>query len=189
MMLLIRDKDERNHVNHMNYLGFKFGQFIHLSEKELHKLSSSIILHDIGKVAISRKLLDKEYRLYEKEYELVKSHPKIAYWFIKTLHLSEDIALAVLHHHEQWNGKGYPYQLYETKIPYLSRIIALIDSYEAMADHRPYKTLLSKEQIIIEIKREAGEQFDPILARDFINFLIINNYPCFRDNRRYPLSL
>ncbi len=183
--LLTTDYYERLHIKYMQHIGLIFGNYLHLSQKNIYRLNSAIILHDIGKIIINKDMIQKANKLTLEEYELIKYHSFLGYWLVKSLHMSEKIALTILHHHEKWDGTGYPHKLYETQIPYLSRIIALVDSYEAMSDHRPYKPLMSKEEIVNEIERGSSYQFDPILSGDFINFLIINNFPCHHGNDNY----
>jgi HD-GYP domain-containing protein (c-di-GMP phosphodiesterase class II) len=183
--LLTKDQYERLHIKFMQYIGLMFSEYIHLSQKHTCQLNNAIILHDIGKVILDPNIISKPNKLTPREYELIQNHSFLGYWLTKSLYMPESIALTILHHHEKWDGTGYPYKLYGAQIPYLSRIITLIDSYEAMSDHRPYKPLMSKEQIIDEIKRGSNHQFDPILANDFINFLVINNFPCHHSNDNY----
>jgi len=183
--LLTTNYYERLHIKYMQHIGLMFSEYLHLSHKHMCQLNNAIILHDIGKVILDRNIIAKPDKLTLREYELIQNHSFLGYWLTKSLHISENIALTILHHHERWDGTGYPYKLHGAQIPYLSRIINLIDSYEAMSDHRPYKSLMSKEQIIHEIKCGSSCQFDPILSGDFINFLIINNFPCHHENDNY----
>jgi len=159
------------HVRNMQRVAIKIGEKLELPDTELKRLELLIMLHDIGKINIPGEILTKEGSLSPEEWDLVKQHPetgcKIARATEEFAHVAEDI----LAHHERWDGTGYPNGLKEEKIPLLARITAVADAYEVMANGRPYKEPMTKEEIVKEFKRCAGIQFDPELVKIFISVL------------------
>ncbi|HNR44679.1 MAG TPA: PAS domain S-box protein [Methanofastidiosum sp.] len=162
---------EERHVINMREIGALFGEKLGFSLHELNKLDTLITLHDIGKIRIPNEILTKADLLTDEEYKLIQEHPTIGYRLLKSMDYLEDLAQDVLCHHEKWDGTGYPQGLKGEHIPYLSRVIAIIDSYEVMINGRPYKKAMSKEDIIKEFKEKSGKQFDPELAEKFIRLL------------------
>lgn len=134
------------------------------------KIYWAALLHDIGKIGISQHILNKEGPLDEEEFELIKQHPIKGYELIKDTEGFEDIAKIVLHHHERWDGNGYPAGLKDGEIPLESRIIFLADSFDAMTSVRSYrKTPLPTSEALEEIKRCSGTQFDPEVVKAFLS--------------------
>ena len=134
------------------------------------KIYWAALLHDIGKIGIPQHILNKEGPLDEEEFELIKQHPIKGYELIKDTEGFEDIAKIVLHHHERWDGNGYPAGLKDGEIPLESRIIFLADSFDAMTSVRSYrKTPLSTSEALEEIKRCSGTQFDPEVVKAFLS--------------------
>ncbi len=162
---------EEKHVINMREIGARFGEKLGFSLYELNKLDTLITLHDIGKIRIPNEILTKPDLLTDEEYKLIQEHPTIGYRLLKSIDYLKDLAQDVLCHHEKWDGTGYPQGLKGEDIPYLSRFIAIIDSYEVMSSGRPYKKAMSKEDIIKEFKEKSGKQFDPELAEKFIELL------------------
>ncbi len=142
---------------------------LNLDDAFMEDIEIAGLLHDIGKIAMPKSILCKNGKLTDEEFLVMKSHPlrgeKIVI-NIKKLHM---ISSWVKAHHEKWDGKGYPDGLKGTEIPLPGRIIALADTYDAMTSTRPYRTALSHEVAISEIKRCAGTQFDPELAALFVS--------------------
>jgi energy-coupling factor transport system substrate-specific component len=145
----------------------KFG----LTEQERETLFCAAILHDIGKTRIDETVLNKTSRLTEEEFQLLKRHPEEGLRFLSTFACGEEIERQVLHHHERFDGRGYPHGLKQEEIPLLSRIIAIADSFDAMISHRCYKDKLSQDCALGEILENAGSQFDPSLAGIFIQLV------------------
>ena len=126
-------------------------------------------LHDIGKIGVPDQILNKPGKLSLAEYELVKSHSEIGYNIVRNIPSLEKIALYVRHHHERWDGKGYPLRLSGKDIPFGARIIAVADSFDAMTSSRPYKKALSLEEAIHVIKQGASGQFCPEACDVFLS--------------------
>jgi len=160
-----RSHETKEHCQRMQEMSQKMGRNLELTDSELDNLKLLAALHDIGKIAIPDSILDKPGKLSPEEWETVKDHPEIGYRIALSSPELAPIAEAILHHHEWWDGSGYPFGLKGEKIPLISRIIAITDAYDVMLNGRPYKKPLSKEEALAEIERCAGTQFDPYLAR------------------------
>ena len=143
-----------------------------LNEDEQAIARVSGMLHDVGKIGISNEVIYKPDRLDQKEYELMKSHPEMSVDIIQPMqgeaHFKE-IVEGVRHHHERIDGKGYPYGLEGGKIPLMARLLAVVDTYDAMGATRPYRKGLPKEVIYKEFKRCSGSQFDKHLIKVFLD--------------------
>ncbi|MBN2852811.1 MAG: HD domain-containing protein [Clostridia bacterium] len=135
------------------------------------KVSLLANLHDIGKIAIADNILNKPESLSATEYEEIKRHSEVGYRIASTVENLKPIASGILHHHERWDGKGYPKALKNEEIPLMSRIVAIADTYDAMTANRPYRTALNKEIAKLEIKKNSGKQFDPNLVSIFLKLV------------------
>jgi HD-GYP domain-containing protein (c-di-GMP phosphodiesterase class II) len=132
-----------------------------LADEQLMVLELSALLHDLGMLAVPESLIAKPGPLAEREFEAIKKHPQVTKEMIEGIPFLEKAAKDVFHHHERFNGEGYPKGLSGTSIPLVSRILAVVDAFEAMTRGRPYRDRLSVERAIEEIRKEAGTQFDP----------------------------
>lgn len=166
-----KSHESREHLDRLRCLALKLGGAVKLPENEKGKLEMLATLHDIGKVAIFEGILEKKQLLNESEWRVLKKHPEIGYNIAKSTEQISSIAEAIMFHHEWWNGKGYPMGLREKNIPLISRIISIVDAFDSMTSHRPYKESISKDKAIEELKRYAGIQFDPMLVEKFINIV------------------
>ena len=135
--------------------------------KELHTIYLSGLLHDIGKIGIEDSVLRKPDRLTEKEYEHIKQHVEIGHKILSDLGKLEDVMPVILHHHESWDGEGYPHQLRREKIPLLARIVAVADSFDAMSSDRPYRKGMPDEKIDVVFRGGAGRQWDARVVEAF----------------------
>jgi len=142
-----------------------------LKESEIEPLNTAALLHDIGKIGTYDTLLDKPGRLTDEEFALVKLHPGKGADILKPIRQFQAIIPIIRHHHERLDGKGYPDGLEGEKIPLLSRIIHVADSFDAMTADRPYRKAPGREFAISELKKWSGLQFDPDAAKAFIRYL------------------
>jgi HD-GYP domain-containing protein (c-di-GMP phosphodiesterase class II) len=140
------------------------GVKLKLSESAVADLSISALFHDIGKLGIPDALLCKKEVLTEQEIKRMKQHTIFGYELLRNSSMLSHIAEYVLYHHERWDGNGYPEGLKGDGIPYFSRIISLVDAYDAMICNRPYRRAMSEEEANEEIKMGANNQFDPELV-------------------------
>lgn len=138
-----------------------------MDDGEVKKLRLAAFLHDVGKIAVSRQLLNKPEPLTPEEWEVIKRHPAVGAEIVGQIKGLEEIVPLVLHHHERWDGNGYPAGLTGEAIPLGARIIALADAFDAMTTHRPYQPAKTGSEALRELRREAGRQFDPHLAEIF----------------------
>ena len=142
---------------------------------ELEALEIAALLHDIGKIGILDEVLLKEESLSPSERDHMQQHSEIGYQMIRDYPRISSVAMGIRHHHERWDGKGYPLGLKEKQIPVIAQMICLVDAYDAMTSDRPYKKARSHEEALQEISNEAGRQFSPDLARVFIEFMHARN--------------
>ncbi len=170
-VLAAKSFETRENTRKIQYLAFKIGENYGLSDSELIRLNLLITLRDIGIINISEKLLTKNKPLSDDEWSILKKHPEIGYRVAIATEDFAHIAEDILAHHEWWNGRGYPQGLENSEIPLLARITSLVDAYEIMKNGRPYKPPMAEEEIIAELKRCSGTQFDPELANILLTIL------------------
>jgi diguanylate cyclase (GGDEF)-like protein len=139
-----------------------------LPEREVERIRVASLLHDLGKLAIPDEILSKPGELAEPEWRVVAEHPKIGQVVLEQAGALRDAATIVLHHHEWYDGRGYPHGLRGEEIPVGARIVAIADAYEAMVAGRPYRPPMGHDDAIAELKRHAGIQFDPHLVNQFV---------------------
>ncbi len=166
-----RDYETEKHIKRMRDNAVKFGKALSLDNNVIDELDLLATLHDIGKVAIADNIILKPGELASKEWEEMKRHPEVGYRIAQASQELSPIAKSILFHHEWWNGTGYPRGIKGNKIPLTSRIISIVDAYDAMTNDRPYRKAISKKKSKEELKSCAGIQFDPQLVDKFIRFL------------------
>jgi diguanylate cyclase (GGDEF)-like protein/PAS domain S-box-containing protein len=160
--------EERVHSVNVSKLCKQIGEKMELNEYSIKELELAGMYHDIGKISIPDAILNKPGRLTNDEYEKIKTHPEISYQILRAADEYSDLAIHALHHHERWDGKGYPNGKKGENIPLFSRIICIADSYEAMTSVRVYKEKMSKLDAVNEIIRCSGTQFDKSIAKIFV---------------------
>ena len=138
------------------------------SEAELEKIEIAGLLHDIGKIAIPQAILCKAGKLTDDEFVVMKSHPLSSEKLIASIKKLHEVSPGVKHHHERWDGRGYPDKLAGEDIPFSARVIAIADTYDAMTSTRSYRKALEHDVAIAEIQNCAGAQFDPTMAAKFV---------------------
>lgn len=170
--LMEKDYETREHCDRLADLSKQLGNELGLKEEELVALELLSELHDIGKIGVDTNILTKAGPLTPEEWAEIKKHPEAGYRIARTVPELSQIAEYILAHHERWDGKGYPQGLKGESIPLLSRIIAIVDAFDAMTKDRPYRKAKSIDEAVTEIRREAGKQFDPAIAKAFVDKVI-----------------
>jgi len=166
-----KSQETKEHSIRMKKLALKLGKELDLNAESLNNLNLLSTLHDIGKVTISEKILNKNGKLTDKEWDTIKSHSTTGFNIISSIDDFAHIAKYILYHHERWDGNGYPEGLKNSEIPLMSRIISIIDAYDVMTNDRIYSKAITKEKALHEIKECSGTQFDPKIAETFISIL------------------
>jgi putative nucleotidyltransferase with HDIG domain len=161
----------RGHSERMTDIAVKIGKTLGLDQTSLNHLRLGCLLHDIGKIGTYEAILNKPGRLTDEEMTIMKQHPSRGEEILKPIRQFRDILAIVRHHHERFDGQGYPDGLVGEHIPLLARIAAIADTYDAMTADRPYRKGCTQKEAINEIKRHAGTQFDPNIAKIFVNLL------------------
>lgn len=169
--LMEADETTNAHVERTRKLGEQLGMRLGFSDLQLSDLSLLCLLHDIGKLGIPLEILNKPGKLSPDEWEIMKSHTEKGYRIALASPELSRIADYIRCHHECWNGKGYPSGLQQESIPLLSRVISIVDAYDAMTNDRPYHKAMSSEEARAELLRCAGTQFDPNLTAEFVRML------------------
>lgn len=168
-----KDPYTRGHSDRVSEYSVLIGKKLGLDEKTLHILKIGGLFHDIGKIGIPDSILLKESKLSDEEYSQIKNHPMIGVHMLGDAAIFTDILPIVKHHHERYDGRGYPSQLVGDDIPYVARIAAVADTFDAMTSKRSYRDSLPIDVVRAEIERCSGTQFDPNIAKVFLD--IINN--------------
>ena len=181
-----KDTYTHGHSIRVAHIACDIAKNLDLKEKTIQRIHIAGHLHDIGKIGISDKILNKKSKLNNSEYNELKKHCKIGADFVKNIDILQDVSKIILSHHEWFNGKGYPNQISKNKIPIESRIISVADAFDAMMSHRPYRKPLAFEKVIFELKNNSGKQFDPKIINAFLKILnskYIKNY--YRKNKYF----
>ncbi|MFH1277609.1 MAG: HD-GYP domain-containing protein [Candidatus Eisenbacteria bacterium] len=166
-----KDKYTRGHSERVFMLSVRIGERLGLPPDDVQSLSWAALLHDIGKISIDEKILNKPDRLSEEEFERVKSHPVAGCKMLEPIEQLESILPGIRHHHERWDGTGYPDGLRGKDIPLISRVIAVADTYDAIVSARPYRPADTYEYALRVIRAAAGSQFDPKVVSAFLNLV------------------
>jgi putative nucleotidyltransferase with HDIG domain len=159
-----KDKYTQGHSFRVAWWARVIAREMKLSENEQEMVYIGGLLHDIGKVGIREHILLKKGGLTPEEKKEIMTHPRIGAKILKPANLPREVVAAVLYHHEDYNGGGYPEGLTGKRIPLLARIIRVADAYDAMKSDRPYRKAFSQQWIIEELRRCAGKQFDPAVV-------------------------
>lgn len=163
-----KDPYTRNHSLDVTRIAVKLANFIGLPPEEVHDIRLASLLHDIGKIYIPDTIINKPAALTPDEFETIKRHSVETFNMLSHLSQFEGIRQMAGHHHERWDGKGYPDGLSGQEIPLGARILCVADAYDAMTSNRPYRRAISHDDAVTEIEANAGRQFDPVLARRFV---------------------
>ncbi|MDD5423683.1 MAG: PAS domain S-box protein [Candidatus Omnitrophica bacterium] len=159
------------HSEDMVKYSTEIGRKIGLSEEDIEDIRHGAMLHDIGKLGISEKILLKRGKLTKKEYDIIKKHPQIGADIIRPVHFLKNVVPIILHHHERYDGYGYGSKLRGEEIPVGARIVAVVDVYQALVSNRPYRKAYPKKEALKIIKEESGTHFDPAIVKVFLDIL------------------
>jgi len=163
-----RDKYTYGHSRRVSRYAVSAAEALNLPAEQVALISAAAILHDIGKVGIPDNVLNKIGKLSDDEWDLLKQHPRLSATIVGHVPSLSACLAAIKHHHERWDGTGYPGGIAGETIPIEARILAVTDSFEAMISERPYRKALSFKQAIAELEKCSGSQFDPVVVRAFI---------------------
>jgi len=174
---------EQIHTERVSLYCEAIAKALELPEHEIENLKTIGVLHDIGKITVSPDILNKISKLTEEEWEQIQQHPVTGYNILKGVEEYHSFADAVLHHHERWDGTGYPTGLKGKEIPYYARIVTVVDAFEAMTAIRSYQRSKTDEEAGEELKRCAGTQFDPEIVRVFVEKVLKDSLQSKDDSR------
>lgn len=173
--LEMRDSYTSGHSERASQLAYDIGRALGLSEKLCERIKMACVLHDIGKIGIPDYILGKPEKLSDKEFDIIKTHPIKSEELLKSVKGLKEEAKWVRHHHERWDGLGYPDNLAGEKIPLPSRIIAIADIYEALTSDRPYRKAYAKQEAIEMIKQMSGTVLDPKVVEAFLKVIGVDH--------------
>jgi HD-GYP domain-containing protein (c-di-GMP phosphodiesterase class II) len=169
-LLDLRDLNTGVHSTRLAEWGLLVARDLGVHERFMPDLEMGALLHDIGKIGVPDGILNKAGRLTPDEYDVVKRHPEFGWTVVRHLPGMEQTSLYVLHHHENFDGTGYPARLRDTEIPIGARIVSVIDAFDAMVSSRPYRAGLPLEEAIKRLHQSSGTQFDPDVVKSFVRF-------------------
>lgn len=175
-----KDSYTRGHSDRVSEYSVLIGEKLGLPEDQIKTLRIGGLFHDIGKIGIPDSILLKPAKLTDDEYSQIKNHPSIGAHILGSAVIFKDIIPIVKHHHERYDGNGYPSRLKGEEIPYIARIAAVADTFDAMTSRRSYRGPIDIEHVKEEIKRCEGTQFDPKIAEAFLDILN-NNFEKIKD--------
>lgn len=166
-----RDPYTERHSVHVSSSAGRLAERLNLTKREIEVIKTAAVLHDVGKIGIPDAILAKPGRLTADEYRVVKQHPVTGAAILQSAACLQRELPLVLHHHEWWNGMGYPHGLKYNEIPFGARVLQIADSVDAMFSPRSYKQAYELDHVISELRRGSGVQFDPELADIAIEWL------------------
>lgn len=166
--LFEKSNQERAHSERVGTICELIAVNMNFNQEDIQLIKIAGLVHDIGKIGISNTTLDSKGKLTDDEWAEIKKHPEVGYRILRTVNEYSEIAKFVFSHQERWDGKGYPQSLKCEQIPIRARIIAVADAFDTMTSNRTYRQGMGEDEAITEIKRFAGTQFDPEIARVFV---------------------
>lgn len=169
--LFEKSEETEHHTERLQDLGIKLGELLNLQASDIDDIILVCNLHDIGKIGIHEDILKKPSELTQDEFEIMKLHCEKGYRITQGMPELHHVSKAILTHHERYDGTGYPLGLKNDEIPLVSRIVAVVDAYDAMTNDRIYRKKLSKEQAINQLLINSGTQFDPFIVEKFLLLL------------------
>ncbi|MFY7895513.1 MAG: HD-GYP domain-containing protein, partial [Phycisphaerales bacterium] len=160
-----KDRYTRGHSERVALLSMQLAQAAGLPPQQCERIRIAGLVHDVGKIGVPENVLLKAGKLTEEEFAHIKKHPQTGYEILKGVSLLEDVLPGVMHHHERYDGKGYPHGLFADEIPLIARIIAVADTFDAMSSNRAYRSKMPRDVVLAEIARSGGTQLDPRISQ------------------------
>ncbi len=189
-----KDRYTRGHSERVAMLSRQLAEAAGLEPAMVERVYLAGLVHDVGKIGVPESVLCKPGRLTDIEFEQIKAHPEIGGRILQDIRQMKDLIPGVLHHHERWDGRGYPAKLAGNDIPLFGRLICLADSFDAMSSTRTYRASMSHEAVLAEVRRCAGTQFDPQLTEVFLGlefgpFLnLVEKHQTQQSDPNYPVA-
>lgn len=162
-----KDRYTCGHSERVAFLSQCIARELGIGPEQCERIRIAGLVHDVGKIGVPESILCKPGKLTDEEFTAIKRHPEIGYNILQGISLLGDTLPGVLHHHERWDGRGYPHGLRGSDIPHIARIIGLADTFDAMSSSRSYRPALARPLVLSEISRCAGAQFDPQIVQAF----------------------
>lgn len=169
--LELRDRYTSGHTERVTACSLRLAITLNVNRNQFVALNRGALLHDIGKMGVPDVVLLKRDYLTDEEWEIMRKHPLYAYDMLKNIPFLKDAMVVPLYHHERWNGTGYPHGLMGLDIPFLARLFAVCDVYDALTSDRPYRESWEKSKAIAFLLEEAGKTFDPDIVHAFVNMV------------------
>ncbi len=166
-----KDSYTKGHSDQVAYYGVKLGRKLSLTSEELDNLYWAGILHDVGKIGVPDNILNKNGRLSDEEFEIIKKHPVIGRDILAQIESMKDIVPIIYHHHERIDGKGYPVGIKKETIPFLARVISVVDAYDALTSDRAYRRAMEPARAVKILEEGAGSQWEPELVDTWLTIL------------------
>ncbi|HET6454286.1 MAG TPA: diguanylate cyclase [Armatimonadota bacterium] len=176
-----RDHYTRNHSEQVSKYALMIGRGLGLKEGEIELLRKAGLLHDVGKIGIPDYVLNKPSSLTKEEAGIIRTHPAMGESIIRKSRNLDAVLPAILHHHERYDGKGYPARLAGKDIPLLARIIGVADAFDALQANRPYRKSLTAQEAVNELRKNSGMQFDPEIVEAFVSQIELTTESTFLD--------
>ena len=171
-----KDSYTEGHSERVSAYAVQIAKGLGLPDAEIENIRMVALLHDIGKIGVPDSVLNKPGRLTSEEFDVMKNHTVAGSEIIKDIDMIPNVAIGARSHHERYDGNGYPDHLRGADIPYIARIIAIADAYDAMTSNRVYRQHLTNEQVFTEIQNGIGTQFDPVIARTMLDMLSADQF-------------
>ncbi len=166
-----KDPTTGEHLRKMKYYAARLGDALGLGAHELTILKYGAILHDIGKIAVSEAILRKPGSLDDLEWQEMRTHPVVGEGICSRLRFAAEVGPLIRHHHERWDGGGYVDGLSGDGIPFLARVISVVDAFDSMSSDRPYRPALPRDEVIRRLSEGAGSHWDPTITHTFVDLL------------------
>ncbi|MCR4908255.1 MAG: HD-GYP domain-containing protein [Lachnospiraceae bacterium] len=183
-------KDTYSHGHSLRVARYseKIAEMLGKSEEECYKIYYAALLHDVGKIGIDERIINKDGKLTKEEYEIIKQHPIMGNQILSSINEYPYLSIGAHYHHERYDGKGYPDGLKAGEIPEIARIISVADAYDAMSSNRSYRTAIPQHIVREEIAKGAGTQFDPVFADIMLRLIDLDTEYQMKEKKSGQLS-